>query len=174
MVRQWRGIWRIDLATLVCLLVWGQSVCQPGVSWCAERLDDSLSPRQAINVRLRWAHQGDTGQASDRDLRKLVAVTPDVEVRLNTQAYVGNNVRVFLALPIQISGLSGSGGFRLSWETRGGLAPGATTPGNRSLLFKGPLNDPLLIDYFTFTLEVDANRLTGELRYAPIFEIEVD
>ncbi len=99
-------------------------------------------------------------------------MVPNVEVRLNTSNYAGENVSVFLALPVQINGLSNSDGFTLSWETRGTLSSGTTTPGNRFLIFKGKLDTSLLIEFFTFTLEVDANRLTGELRYAPIFEIE--
>ncbi len=156
---------------LMCLLVCWLCLSVPA-AWCADRLDDSMSPRQAVNFQLRWAHQVGSGQMSDRDLRQLVSVMPDVEIRLNTQPYVGQSVRVYLVLPNQISGLSGGSGFKLSWDTRGTLAPGAVTPGSRFLIFKGVLNDPLLVDFFTFTLEVDANRLTGELRYAPIFEIE--
>ena len=154
------------------LLLFVVGLIFPVSGWSADILDDSQSPRQAYDVQLNWAHRGDSARLSKSDLQRLVAVVPNVEVRLNTSGYVGQPVSVYLALPIQINGLSSSDGFRLSWETRGTLYPGTTTPGNRFLIFKGNLNTSPLIEFFTFTLEVDANRLTGELRYAPIFEIE--
>ena len=159
--------------TLVAwLLVWAVGVGFPLSGWGADRLNDSQSPRQTVNLKLRWAHQADSEHASNRDLRQLIAVASDVEVRLDTMQYVGKDVRIYLALPIQINGLSGSDGLTLSWQTRGALYPGSTTPGNRFLIFKGRLDVPQLIESFKFKLTVDANRLTGKLRYAPIFEIE--
>lgn len=144
----------------------------PWAAWAAEVLDDSQSPRQSYQVQLEWAYSGDAA-STDRDtLQKMTAVVPDVEVRLNTSPYVGQSVRIYLALPIQIRGLSGSDGFALAWTTRGTLYSGSTTPGNRALIFEGNLDAPQLIDFFTFTIDADASRLNGELRYAPIFEIE--
>lgn len=162
----------MKMAGLGGLLALGVGLFFPVSGWTADVLDDSLSPRQAYNFQLKWAHHGDSARSGKTDLHRLIAVVPNVEVRLNTSGYVGENVSVFLALPIQIGGLSSSDGFTLSWDTRGTLYPGTTTPGNRFLIFKGNLDTPQLIEFFTFTLEVDANRLTGELRYAPIFEIE--
>jgi len=41
------------------------------------------------------------------------------------------------------------------------------------LIYQGLIESPLMIEFFTFTITVDANRLTGKLRYAPIYEIEL-
>ena len=154
----------------LCLCFW---LWHPVWGWSADILDDSRSPRKTYHVQLRWAHHGDAPGRSADELQKLIGLVPNVAVHLNTSRYVGKTARIFLALPNQINGLSSSEGFRLSWKTRGTLYAGSTTPGNRALIYKGPVKTAQIIELFTFTLEVDANRLTGELRYAPVYEIEI-
>lgn len=143
-----------------------------GMASGSDVLDDSRSPQQTYNVQLQWAHQGDLSGLSRQEFQKLVAEVPDVEVRLDTSKYVGQDVRIFLALPVQIGGLASSDGFTLTWKTRGLFYSGSTTPGYRALIFKGKLDTSQLIGFFNFTLNLDASRLTGKLRYAPIYEIE--
>ena len=138
----------------------------------AETLDDSQSPRQTYNVQLNWHHRDNLSGLSRDQFYKLSAIIPNVEIRLDTGAYVGQNVRIFLALPQKIDGLNGSQGLRLNWETRGLFASGSATPGTRSLLFQGTVTAPLLTEFFNFTVQIDAARITGRLRYAPIYEIE--
>jgi hypothetical protein len=144
-----------------------------GLSPATDILDDSQSPRKTYNIQLQWAHQGNVSDLDRQEFQKLVARVPDVEVRLDTSNYVGQNVRIFLALPAQIDGLTSADGFTLSWKTQGLFSTGTTTPGNRALIFKGRLDTSQLIGFFTFKLNVDASRLTGKLRYAPIYEIEM-
>ena len=152
------------------IFLWG------GISpaFSAEVLDDSLSPQQTVNVQLQWTHQGDLSDLSRKEFLNITAKAPDIEVRLNTSNYIGQYARIFLALPVQINGLIGSDGLRLSWKTRGFFSAGTTTPGNRSLIFEGRIDTPILNDFFSFTINLDASRLNGNLRYAPIYEIEVE
>ena len=139
----------------------------------AEVLDDSQSPRKQFNFRFEWANKGDLSALSKDEFFLLEAHIPDVEVRLNTSNYIGKKARIYLALPSQIDGFNGSRGFSLAWKTTGIFASGATSPGNRALIFEGLIGSSLLTDFFTFILKLDANRLTGKLRYAPIYEIEL-
>ena len=139
----------------------------------AEVLDDSQSPRKQFNFRFEWANKGDLSALSKDEFFLLEAHIPDVEVRLNTSNYIGKKARIYLALPGQIDGFNGSQGFSLAWKTTGIFASGMTSPGNRSLIFQGVIGSPLLTEFFTFTIKLDANRLTGKLRYAPIYEIEL-
>jgi hypothetical protein len=139
----------------------------------AEVLDDSQSPRKQFNVKFEWANKGDLSTLDKDEYFLLKAQIPDVEVRLNTSNYIGKKARIYLTLPSQIDGFSGSRGFSLTWKTTGIFASGMTSPGNRSLIFQGRIESPLLIEFITFTLKLDANRLTGKLRYAPIYEIEL-
>ena len=136
-------------------------------------LDDSQSPKRQFNVRFEWEKQGNLSSASKDEFFLLKAHIPDVEVRLNTSNYTGKKARIYLALPSQIDGFNGSQGFHLAWKTTGVFYSGTTSPGNRALIFEGVIGSSLLTEFFTFTLKLDANRLTGKLRYAPIYEIEL-
>ena len=142
-------------------------------SHAAEVLDDSQSPKKQFNVRFEWEKKENLSSLSKDEYFLLKAHIPDVEVRLNTSSYIGKKARIYLALPMQIDGFNGSQGFSLAWKTTGIFASGVTSPGNRALIFEGVIGSPLLTEFFTFTLKLDANRLTGKLRYAPIYEIEL-
>ncbi len=142
-------------------------------SQAAEVLDDSQSPKKQFNIRFEWEKQGNLSSVSKDEFFLLKAHIPDVEVRLNTSNYVGKKARIYLALPSQIDGFNGSQGFSLTWKTTGIFSSGMTSPGNRALIFEGLIESPLLTEFITFTLKLDANRLTGKLRYAPIYEIEL-
>ncbi|MDY6792551.1 MAG: hypothetical protein SWH54_14920 [Thermodesulfobacteriota bacterium] len=139
----------------------------------AEVLDDSQSPKKHFNVRFEWEKQENLSSLSKDEFFLLKAHIPDVEVRLNTSNYRGKKARIYLALPSQIDGFNGSQGFSLTWKTTGIFASGQTSPGNRALIFEGLIGASFLTEFFTFTLKIDANRLTGKLRYAPIYEIEL-
>jgi len=142
-------------------------------SQAAEVLDDSQSPKKQFNIRFEWEKQGNLSSVSKDEFFLLKAHIPDVEVRLNTSNYIGKKARIYLAMPSQVDGFNGSQGFSLAWKTTGIFDSGETSPGNRALIFEGIIGSPLLTDFFTFTLKLDANRLTGKLRYAPIYEIEL-
>ncbi|OQY06648.1 MAG: hypothetical protein B6I22_04955 [Desulfobacteraceae bacterium 4572_123] len=142
-------------------------------SQAAEILDDSQSPKKQFNVRFEWEKHENLSSLSKDEFFLLKAHIPDVEVRLNTTNYIGKKARIYLALPSQIDGFNGSQGFSLAWKTTGILSSGVTSPGNRALIFEGLIGSSLLTEFFTFILKLDANRLTGKLRYAPIYEIEL-
>jgi len=137
----------------------------------AEVLDDSQSPRKQLNIKLEWANKGDLSALNKDEFFLLKAHLPDVEVRLNTASYMGKRARIYLALPQQIDGFNGSNGFSLRWKTTGLFAPGTVLLGTRALIYDGIIESPLMIEFFTFTLKVDANCLIGKLSYEPIYEI---
>ncbi|MBT8359152.1 MAG: hypothetical protein KJO61_15450 [Deltaproteobacteria bacterium] len=142
-------------------------------SHAADILDDSQSPKKQFNVRFEWEKKENLSSLSKDEFFLLKAHIPDVEVRLDTSSHIGKKARIYLALPRQIDGFNGSQGFSLAWKTTGIFASGTTSPGNRALIFDGLIGSSLLTEFFTFTLKLDANRLTGKLRYAPIYEIEL-
>ena len=138
----------------------------------AEILDDSQSPRQQYEIEFRWEESGDVFQLDANALNTMTGVLRDVEVRLDTRAFQGQPAQIFLRIPEQINGLGDSAGFRINWTTRGVLASGSTTPGNRALIFDGVIESPLIIDFFNFNMDLDARHLTGVLRLEPIYDIE--
>ena len=140
----------------------------------ADILDDSLSPRRQYSVQLEWAHKERPSKLSRSEYLLLTARIPHVEVRLDTSKYIGQTARIYLKLPRQITGLVGTSGFRLSWVTKGLFQGGEIKPGGRVLIYDGIIQMPVMTDFFTFSLTVDADKTTGTLQHAPIYEIETD
>lgn len=140
----------------------------------AVKLDDSASPRQRVDVQMQWTHEAQSHRRLDAaELNALNARIRAHEVRLNTAAYVGRTVQIFLALPIQIQGLKNPAGLRMEWQTRGPFAPGVTQPGSRSLIYQGPVTAAQMSDVFDFTVHIDGQSLDGRIQFDPQFELEI-
>lgn len=137
-----------------------------------EILDDTLSPRKQYGGQFEWAYPGDGVNLSREAFFLLRSKESGVEVRLNTAGYEGRQAQIYLRLPQQIVGYNSTEGFLLSWNTDRVFLPGSVRPGNRALLFNGLIETALMVEVFTFTLEVDAAFFDGMIKYAPIFEIE--
>ena len=142
--------------------------------FAADVLDDSQSPRKQHSVQLKWAHRETPSKLTASEYLLLKARIDNVEVRLNTAQYVGQSARIYIKLPKQITGYMGTAGFRLTWETKGLFFNGVTSPGGRTLIYDGVIQAPVMTDFFSFSLTVDADKITGTLKHAPIYEIEVD
>jgi hypothetical protein len=139
----------------------------------AERLDDSLSPRRQVDLDLVWTHQGNTDTLSDAEFNNLTAQARNLDTRLDTSAYVGSEARIFLGLPILVRGLGNPSSLALSWTTGGLFNAGRVTPGNRQLIYEGPITQPVMRDSMTFIFELDARYLHQPLRLEPVYEIEI-
>lgn len=138
----------------------------------AERLDDSLSPQQQLDINLDWKDQYSTEDLDTRELNALVARAQDVEVRLNTAPYVGQRGRIYITLPLSIRGTADSSALRMSWTTNGLFASGSLTAGNRVKLFEGEITDRVMTDIFDITFEIDARQVINNLRLEPVYDIE--
>lgn len=137
----------------------------------ATRLDDSASPRARVDVTSRWLHTRE-GLTDPAQLNAMVAEVRNLEVRLNTSAFVGKRGRIYLALPAFTTGLQSASGMRVEWQTRGTLMAGTALPGTRSVVYDGPITKAYLADFLDFSLFLDARYLQGGLRFEPVFEIE--
>jgi hypothetical protein len=138
----------------------------------AEKLDDSLSPRQDIDVVIDWSHRGNLENLDEEQLNALTSTARNVEVRLNTAQYTGRQARIYLVLPVVIRGLDDPDALRLSWSTRGVFSDGTVTPGTRALLFDGVITDPVMIDVLDFTIDVDGRSFNEPINFEPEYEIE--
>lgn len=139
----------------------------------AERLDDALSPRQQHDLDLVWKHTGNTDALSAQEFNSVIASARNVDTRLDTSRYTGSQARIFLELPILLRGLTQPSSLQLSWTTNGLFSAGQVTPGNRQLIFEGPITDEVMRDIFNFTFELDARYLTQTLRLEPVYDIEI-
>jgi len=141
-------------------------------SLLAERLDDSLSPRQQYDIDLDWKYMQHTDDLGEGDFNALVAHARRVEVRLNTAPYTGRQARIYIRLPLNVRGTADSTALRMSWTTNGDFASGSLTAGNRSKLFEGEITRDIMGDIFDFTFEIDARQVYNTLRLQPVYEIE--
>ncbi|NNJ93325.1 MAG: hypothetical protein HKP57_01075 [Halobacteria archaeon] len=138
----------------------------------AVKLDDSLSPRQNVDVSIDWRYSSNLDNLDEEQLNALYSNVRNFEVRLNTAQYTGRQARIYLSLPVVIRGLDDPAGMRLSWTTRGVFSDGTVTPGTRSLLFDGIIKDAVLIDILDFTIEIDGRSFNNPITFEPEYEIE--
>ena len=160
------------VCTLIrCLVL----LCLAGLSGplAAEQLDDALSPRQQHDLDLVWKYTGNTDALSEQEFNSIIAHASNVDTRLDTSRHIGSQARIFLELPILVRGLTQPSSLRLSWTTNGLFSAGQVTPGNRQLIFEGPITAAVMRDIFNFTFELDARYLTQTLRLEPVYEIEI-
>lgn len=139
----------------------------------AERLDDSLSPRQRVEATPRWLNTGDEDWTEEQ-LNAMVAEIKAMEFRFKTQPYLGRTARIFLTVPRLVKGLRGPTGMRLEWTTRGKFVPGSVLPGDRALVFQGKITEAVMADFFDFKIYIDGRYLDRGLEFDPVFEIEVE
>jgi hypothetical protein len=139
----------------------------------AERLDDSLSTQQQFDLDLAWKQQYNNGNLDTRELNALTAHAPHVEIRLNTAPYVGQRGRIFITLPINIRGTVDSSALRMSWTTNGLFSSGSLTAGNRVKLFEGEITERVMTEVFDITFEIDARQVYNNLRFEPVYDIEL-
>jgi hypothetical protein len=138
----------------------------------AARLDDSLSPRQNVDVIVDWRYSNNLENLDEEKFNALHSVVRNFEVRLNTAQYTGKQARVYLGLPVVVRGLDTPSGMRLSWTTRGVFSDGTVTPGTRSLLYDGVISSAVLIDILDFTIEIDGRYFINPITFEPEYEIE--
>jgi hypothetical protein len=128
------------------------------------RVDDSASfPRESTTL-LQW-RQVAPSRGADDALEGTVAVA----VRLNTAPWLDQAGRLYLVLPEQGTPL-----VRVSWRTQGRLLPGQILPGQRVLVFEGPITTPFLDETLALTIEASGESLPGMQPLTFHFEIDVD
>ena len=153
------------------LLLLCSLLCAPAL---AERLDDALSPQQQINLQLDWKNNLlEQDDLSEKAFNRVIAHANNLDTRLDTSKYLGKNVQIYLSLPIQSRGLTNPNGLDFSWTTNGLFLAGELTPGNRQLIFEGRIMQPVMIDNFNFTFELDGRDLNQTLHLEPVYEIEI-
>jgi hypothetical protein len=154
------------LALLLALLV--AAVPAPAAP---KRLEDRGSPRSIVNAEPRWLHAGEG--LGPEQLNAMVATVPNLEFRLDTAAYVGKRARIYLVLPEFVPGLRAQNGMRVEWTSRGSFLAGSALPGQRTLVYDGLVQRPVLHETLDLSVYLDARYLDRGLRFDPTFEIDV-
>src|SRR5262245_38670498 len=128
------------------------------------RVDDSSSLPQEPTAELRW-REAVPSRKGDDTLEGSIGVM----LRLNVGPWMNRVGRLYLVLPEQPAPL-----VSLSWRTQGRLLPGQARPGQRALVYEGPLSTPWIEERFDFGIEARGSRFDGMQPLNVYFEFHVD
>jgi hypothetical protein len=133
---------------------------------CGEtvRIDDSASLPGESTTLLRWRQFAPT-----QDTQSVLEGAVAVALRLSMAPVLNRSGRLYLVLPEQ-----GTTPVRVRWTTQGRLLPGEISPGQRVIVFQGPIVAALLEDTLLLDIEADGNHLPGMQRLEFHFEFEAD
>lgn len=124
-------------------------------------LDDSATVVHAPTVAMRW--RGDHGGPRSST---LVDGRLTVDLVLDTRAFVGRQARVYMLLaphPVR---------FSVQWRTGGTLQPGRIEPGQRVLVYQGPIAAVTLRDRLEVAVSADGREYGVLQRLNVKYEIE--
>jgi hypothetical protein len=76
-------------------------------------------------------------------------------------------------VPEFVAGLRAPNGMRLEWTSRGSFLAGSALPGQRTLVYDGVVQRPVLHETLDLSVFLDARYLDRGLRFDPTFEIDV-
>lgn len=141
-----------------------QNGAAPATNGRVFRVDDSATVVLDPFLEMQARVPGRGSSASP-----LVSARTRVSVQLNLAPWVGRSGRIYMSLP-RTSGPT----VRAIWSTGGTLLPGSLLSGDRTVVYAGPLPEPLLRDLIDIKLEADGARLIRPEALAFGFEIEID
>jgi hypothetical protein len=151
------------MTAALALLLAGTTAAMPAAA-ATYRVDDSATLPVESTALLRWRQA-----APSRDRDDTLEGAAAVAVRLNLAPWLQQGARLYLVLPAQ-----GTAAVRVSWLTQGRLLPGEISPGERVLVYQGPIESPFLEETLTLRIEADGSRLPGTERLRFHFEIDTD
>jgi hypothetical protein len=126
------------------------------------RLDDSQSQVLQPQLGMQWRSispaQGD---------HQVVGSTR-VQVRINTQAIIGQTGRIFMALPAQPGAP-----VQVNWQTQGIFINGQLLSGSRTLVWQGKITAAMLEDVLSISLQTDGRFLQSQQALRFHFEWDV-
>jgi hypothetical protein len=149
--------------TIAALLA-AQALAPAPAAAATYRLDDSASLPRESTAMLGWRSPVPS-RIGDDTLQGTVGVA----LRLDVGAWRNRTGRIYLVLPEQAIP-----GVRLNWRTHGRLLPGQARPGQRVLVFEGPISSPYLEDGLELDIEASGRELVATQPLNFYFEIDLD
>jgi hypothetical protein len=147
------------------------SICVAGLALSSRpaqavtyKVDDSASETVQVTSTARWL-----SLSPRRGANSEVQAQAVVRVRLNVKPWLGKQARIYLV---------NTGGdalaFQMRWSTTGVLLPNQLLPGQRSLVYTGPVSVPQLADTLQIAVNTDGRYLAAPAALKFGFEIDVD
>lgn len=149
------------LGVLLALAAGGTATVASAATY---RIDDSGTLPRESNAVLEWREPVPSRSGSD-----ALQGSASLALRLNVSPWVDRVGRMYLVLPEQASPVT-----RLQWRTQGRLLPGEALPGQRILVYQGPIDTPWLEERLDLLIEASGSRISGMQALNFHFEIDVD
>ena len=147
---------------LRCLFVCGLWLAASGNA-ATFTVDDSQSQVLDGNMPMRWR------SVSPARGDHIVQGTTRVQVRLNTAAWIGKSVRIYMALPAQPHG-----NVLAAWQTQSNvLLNGQLNAGQRGLVWSGVVPSALIEDTMVVNVQTDGRLLAAAQALRFYFEVDV-
>ena len=127
------------------------------------QLDDSLSHTVPPTAQMQWRPQ--TRSDVDGGMEAWVRVN----IRIDTQAWIGRSGRVYMVLPRDESAT-----LEAVWTTDGPLLAGRLVSGERALVYAGPISAGTLSDQMLVRLRSGPDWQSASRRLHFHFEIDTD
>jgi hypothetical protein len=125
-------------------------------------LDDSQSQVLQPQLALQWR-----SISPAKDDHQVVGNTR-VQIRLNTQAWIGQTGRIFMALPSQPGAQ-----VQVQWQSQGMFINGQLLSGSRALVWQGKISQGMLEDVLSISLQTDGRLLQSQQALRFHFELDV-
>ncbi len=143
----------------ICLLV--VLFIQPSFA-ATFSVDDSQSQVLDSNLSMRWR------SLSPARGDHMVEGVTRVQIKLDTRAWAGKAVRLYMALPAQPNS-----NVLAIWKTQGLLLNGQINTGQRGLVWSGVVPSALMEDVMTVTVQTDGRLLSSPQLLRFYFEVDV-
>jgi hypothetical protein len=125
-------------------------------------VDDSATVVVSGPAKMRWRTNVPRGPEAH-----LVDARGTVQLVLNTGPWAGKPARIYMLLAPQPLRM------QVQWNGRGVFLPGRLQPGQRTLVFEGPIPGPMMRDTLDLTVTANGREMASAQRLQFSYEIEV-
>ncbi len=139
-------------------------IIAPNAYAATYRIDDSATLPGESQVKMHWRSVG-----SNRRTGSIVDGTALVTIRLKTAPWINRIGQIYMVLPQQPIGQ-----VMVDWTTQGKLLSGSLISGNRTLVYAGPIQTPIIEDTINVQVHSDGTRLTAIQKLDFYFEIDLN
>jgi hypothetical protein len=128
------------------------------------RVDDAATLTNDAQVKMRWRSMGANNANGN-----IVDGASLVTIRLNTSPWQNKIGQIYMVLPPQPIGQ-----VLVDWTTQGKLLSGSLLSGNRTLVYAGLIQTPMIEDTIYVQVHGDGTRILNLHKLEFHFEIDVE